>query len=1053
MALHGGTFMRRNKASYTAACLPVLAALSTLISPAWGAGATNEYRLPSSVVPSKYDLSIEPDLTKSTFAGEESIAIDIKSKVSQILLNSVDLNVSNVVCTLQSEKAKSFAASRVEKLAKQERVAISFPGPLNPGLYTLKLHFNGILKDDLRGLYRSSIKDASGKKTWIAATQMEPTDARRMFPCFDEPAFKAAFRIKVTVDKDLVAISNAPVEAEEQKSAKKVVQFKETPVMSTYLVALVVGPFEAQPAKIACGVPVRVWSVPGKSALGEYAQDVAIKLLPYYNEYFGQPYPAPKLDLIGIPDFEAGAMENLGAITFREATLLNDTKISSAQTRHNIASIVAHEMAHMWFGDLVTMKWWDDLWLNEAFATWMSMKAVDYLRPDWHEWDDFGLYRNSSMHSDSLHEARAIHCKVDNPEQAHDMFDDITYGKGSSVLRMLETYVGEPVFQKGVQEYIKTFAFKNATTDDLWQAVGHASSKDINSLMHSWIYQPGLPLVKLSAKNAVAVTASQKRYMIIDEKNDLLWQVPLTVRALGSDKVESKLLDSRSGELKIDLPMGQYVVNAGGNGYFRVQYPPEAVAALGKGARRSLTVCERISLLADQWALVAAGAESVANYLNLTGDFKEESDPNVMSLLIGHLYALNSHCDENLRGKLAVVVQDRLSIAKDKLGWKTNPSDNDLTKHLRAQVLEVMGTIGGDKKTIDEARDLFARYLKDTKAVDPDCIDPMVQIVAYNGSPAEYEQFVKLWHASKTPDAELRNLMALGAFREPGLIDKTLNLCMSNGARSQDQPRLINAVSHSPVGRQIVWKFIQARWPEIMKHFPDHIVPRIASCLSSLDSANDALAVKTFFDKNKVPYGTHTVKETVERINCNAAFKKRTDKDLSTWLTAFTPAGAGNSRTEATNDIAPKNGALKDGIYLVDRYNTDLKQLEPINEKEQLVVNDYHLLQPAERQAKDYFVVRTESFIPILLGKDPEKDIDSSGKPRLQLQLAEEQAGPLEAFTAKNLGRTVAIVIGGEVVSSHKIRQAITGGRLQITRCTDTGCEAIYSELRKEHNK
>ncbi|MBI4532969.1 MAG: M1 family peptidase, partial [Candidatus Melainabacteria bacterium] len=546
-------------------------------------------RLPAFIRPKAYELYLEPDLTQCTFTGHETILINVHRPITAIVLNATELTISKATVHWWQANKAQILEGNVASSPNLEQVSIVLPHALSPGSYKLQLAFQGKIGDKLRGFYMAHYNDAAGIQQKLAVTQMEPTDARRLFPCFDEPAFKATFRLTVAIDPALTAVSNSPIVSQQwhARSGKKIIAFAATPKMSTYLVTLIVGHLEATPVKMAIGkVPIQVWTVPGKSCMGRYAQEIAARLLEYYNNYFKSPYPAPKLDLIAVPDFEAGAMENLGAITFRETALLVDEKTASTQTRQEVAEIVAHEMAHLWFGDLVTMKWWDDLWLNEAFATWMSTKAVDKLMPGWHVWDDFHLWRMRAMTTDALQSSRPIHFPVHNALQANEMFDEITYVKGASILRMLETFVGETIFQSGIVNFIKQHALANADTNDLWSALQRASQYPVQQMMSSWVNQPGYPLLSLSLiERGRKITLHQRRFLLdsTEANNTLMWYMPVELRTLATNGQLHPLSKTRpvhrlnvlpqiNQTFALPQPTKVVIANADANGYYRVHY-------------------------------------------------------------------------------------------------------------------------------------------------------------------------------------------------------------------------------------------------------------------------------------------------------------------------------------------------------------------------------------------------------------------------------------------------------------------------------------------------
>ena len=449
------------------------------------------YRLPRTVVPSRYDLRLEPDLTAFTFAGEVTIALSVNEATSEVFLNAIELSLDRA----EVVNGPTTLAATVMMDALTERARLTFPAELAPGAWQLRISFRGILNDKLHGFYRSTYKDDTGKTHIIAATQFEATDARRCFPCWDEPNFKAVFASTLVVDPGLVALSNTSIQEQRVEKGKNVVRFADTVPMSTYLVAYVIGELEATDPVSAAGAPLRVWCTPGKKRLSKIGQDIGAFSLKFYADYYGQPYPGDKLDLIAIPDFAAGAMENLGAITFRETALLVDEAGATHAELERVADVVAHENAHMWFGDLVTMSWWNGLWLNEAFATFLEMVAVDAWKPEWQRWTTFGVSRSAAMTVDGLHSTRPIEFPVQAPKDADAMIDVLTYEKGASVLRMLEQYLTPEVFRAGVRLYLERHKFGNTETGDLWSALGAASKQAIPEIMDGWVFSAGYPLV------------------------------------------------------------------------------------------------------------------------------------------------------------------------------------------------------------------------------------------------------------------------------------------------------------------------------------------------------------------------------------------------------------------------------------------------------------------------------------------------------------------------------------------------------------------------------
>ena len=472
-------------------------------------------KLPTGVLPTAYELKITPDLANFTFGGEVDIAIEVLSPTSSITLNAIELDISEARIGPKAGPAQN---GEVTYDVPAETATIAFPSEIEPGPATLSLTFTGTLNDRLRGFYRSRYLDKGGNERYLASTQFEPTDARRALPCWDEPSLKATFAVTLVVPSALAAISNmpeeSPVRSEGEDNGTKTVRFATTPPMSTYLLAFAVGDMKCVQERSKSGTLMRIWATSGNEDRGRYALDVSLRLLDYFNDYFGIPYPLPKLDHLAIPDFAAGAMENWGCITYREPTLLVDENSSSAGTRQLVAEIVSHEMAHMWFGDLVTMAWWNDLWLNESFASWMGDKAVDALYPEWDKWNQFLVDDTGrALRLDGLKNSHPIEQAVDDPAEIGQLFDAISYSKGASVIRMLEAYIGEDSFRAGINSYLQKHSHGNATTSDLWSSLGEASGQPVGEIMDSWTKQTGYPFVEIAVNRGdegATVSATQR---------------------------------------------------------------------------------------------------------------------------------------------------------------------------------------------------------------------------------------------------------------------------------------------------------------------------------------------------------------------------------------------------------------------------------------------------------------------------------------------------------------------------------------------------------------
>ncbi len=875
----------------------------------------NPYQLPKDVSPVSYDLTFAPDLENFTFDGTETITVKVDESVKSITLNALDLKIKSASIK-RSQRPGEEAGGKladgngsemegtVSLDSEHEVATIVFPGTLIKGDYILQLSFTGDLNDNLRGFYRSHYKDNAGVKHWLATTQMEPTDSRRMFPCFDEPEMKATFKITAIIPDNMVAISNGAVEREERDEAKqkKKVVFEASPRMSSYLVALIVGDFKSTSTKESCGIPVRVWAPSGKEELGYYALDTACKVLAFQTRYFGIPYPAKKLDLIAIPDFRSGAMENLGAITFREASLLVDDKTGSNFLKRRVSNIVAHEIAHQWFGDLVTMKWWDDIWLNEAFASWMATKTVDEIHPDWRVITKSVLTRNESMNVDQLKATRAIHAHVDNPKQAAEMFDPITYDKGESVLRMLEGFVGDKTFQAGINDYLNAHKFGNASSEDLWEAIGKKSSGvPVPEIMKTWVFQSGFPMVTVSKADSDKTapgtfSLSQQRFfgMPGEKPDESIWLVPLVLRDVNgsqdsnkttttvlSKKQDSVSMLARKASAQLQQP-GLMLVNSGGMGFYRTHYSPADTALIVKKFDY-LTPEERLAFIADTCAQVWNGSLPVEDRLNLTGQIVSEKDPLVLTNLVGESHKIYDFLDEKHRNEYATKLRTSLLPVKERIGWTERQGEQDTVKDLREATLTLLG-YAQDNLTISEARDLYTKFMSNHQSVPADITGTVLSIVAYNGGAKEYEEITNAWKKEHIPELEKRFLFKLAVFRQPELIDRTLALAVSSDVRGQDGFRLLADLLTHDASKHRALEFVKSHWPQISEKFPPRSLNAIASACSSFDQPADERSINEFFTADKLPYGKSALTRMLEELHAAVLYRQRNEAKVIAWI-------------------------------------------------------------------------------------------------------------------------------------------------------------------------
>jgi puromycin-sensitive aminopeptidase len=843
--------------------------------------ADDPFRLPRHVRPVRYELRLEPDLSGAVFHGLVMIVVTVDRPTDVIVCNALELAIESAVVEDAAGQRQPASITLDEPL---QRCTLTVARPLVPGEWRLHIGFRGTLNDKLRGFYKSTYKDRDGKAQPLAATQFEATDARRAFPCWDEPDFKAVFSTTLVIDSALTAVSNSAVLSETQERGKTVVLFADTMKMSTYLVAFVVGRMEASDLTLVGKTPLRLWTVPGKKHLTPFGQEIATASLQFFERYYDIPYPADKLDLLAIPDFASGAMENLGAITFRETALLVDPTSATHGELERVADVVAHENAHMWFGDLVTMSWWNGLWLNEAFATFMEMLAVDAWKPEWKRWDTFGVARAAALSVDGLHSTRPIEYAVRAPKDAEAMFDVLTYEKGASVLRMLEQYIGPTVFRDGVRNYLRSHAYGNADTKDLWISLGNAARQEVPALMDGWIFQPGYPIVSAELTES-ELLLTQQRFTYLPNAAAGLWQVPVQLRIQAGEKTETRRLLLVRDEERLACPEGTrfVVANEGGHGFYRIHYGPLLLERLLEGLE-TLAPIERFNLVNDAWASTVAGLMPLPAYLDLTARFTTERDKNVWAVLIDSFAFLNRIIDPSDRPLLEAFVRIRVRPATSAVGWTPQPGESELTKQLRSELISALGRLGNDAQTQARAAELYATARKAAAAVDPNLLPALVAIQAFTGDAARYDEFAARFKTAATPQEERRYLFALAQFRQPVLLDRTLAKTLDGEIRVQDAPFMVSAVMHNVYGRELGWSFVKTNWDALDRRFPKQGLRRMCGGITGLCNPELERDVRQFFGSRKIDLGGKTLDQYLEQLRIGVSFRERHGEALKQYL-------------------------------------------------------------------------------------------------------------------------------------------------------------------------
>ncbi len=848
------------------------------------------YRLPRHVVPIRYDLRLEPDLTVARFAGQETVTLTVLQPTSDIVLNAIELDITSA--QIEGDSGVIMQATMALD-ASLQRCHLTFTTPLSPGTWRLTMTFSGTLNDKLRGFYRSTYKGEDGVTHSLAATQFEATDARRAFPCWDEPDFKAIFATTLVFDPTLTAVSNSAIAAETRAAGKKVVRFADTIKMSTYLVAFIVGRIEATDPVMIGNTPLRLWAIPGKKHLAKFGQDIAAASLSFFENYYGIPYPGDKLDLLAIPDFASGAMENLGAITYRETALLVDRNSATHGELERVADVVAHENAHMWFGDLVTMSWWNGLWLNEAFATFMEMLAVDAWKPEWKRWDSFGVSRAAAFSVDGLHSTRPIEYPVQAPKDAEAMFDVLTYEKGASVLRMLEQHIGPTVFRDGVRDYLRTHAYGNADTKDLWVSLGKIAKQPVPELMDGWIFQPGFPLVTATVNPSSELTITQQRFSYLSEtqprlSEDQRWQIPLQMRvtAGGKASISRMLLTEKHTTIPLPHDWESILLNEGGHGFYRVRYAPDLLSRLLNAGIDQLPATERFNIINDAWATTVAGLMPLTDYLDLTARFTAERDKNVWAVLLDSFSFLNRIITVEDRPALEAFVRGRVSSAVAALGWVPRNGESEGTKQLRGELIGAQGKLGNDPAMQQRAAELYRAYRNDATAVDPNIVPSLIAILAHTGDATRYEKFDERFRTASTPQEERRYLFSLSAFQPRALLERTLARTISGDIRTQDAPFLVSAVLGNVYGRELAWDFVKTNWEKMDQLFPKQGLRRMCGGIVSLATPELERDVQYFFRRRQIDLGGKTLAQYLEHLRITVNMRERDGIVLRRYLQA-----------------------------------------------------------------------------------------------------------------------------------------------------------------------
>ena len=842
-------------------------------------------QLPKTVAPLNYTIRLEPDLDKLTTHGSMTVELVVLKPITEIVLNALELDVTNV--TLFSNR-EMVLHPRLNN--EQQTVTLPLPEKIAPGKYRLSLEFSGRIGAQAQGLFYVKYAAGSGRKLMLA-TQMEPADARRMFPCWDEPVFRAGFELTVVVPQKHLAVSNMPIEKETPVGrGLKEVKFKRTPPMASYLVVLVSGELEELKGE-AEGVPIRIITTEGKRNQGRYALETAKRVLAYYEDYFGIRYPMPKLDLIAIPGGFGGAMENWGAITYNERNLLFDPAKSSQATRQAVFGIVAHEMAHQWFGDLVTMSWWDNLWLNEGFASWMAAKASAKLNPEWQTDLNAGLTKTGVMSEDSRRSTHPILQPVENVSQANDAFDYIAYDKGQSFLRMLENFLGEKAFQRGIHQYLSEHEFSNATTADLWKALEAASGKPVKALAAGWTEQPGVPVVTVRT-NCVdgrqIVTLTQERFTLLDPNaRPEQWIIPVALMDIAHPaQVAFALLDGKTTSVPFGDCDAIIKANAGDAGYYRVAYEPALFDKLRRNIAK-LPDADRLGLLNDTWAMVEAGRASSADYLDLAESLHGERNYIILNQIIS-VFDFMDTLEQGQPGRAAFrdFAIRYLHPQLKRLGWLPKAGEPPTDLLLRSRVIAILGKFG-DTEVIAGARARFEKFIARPGSLPADLRAPVLTIVGRYSDRKTYDQLHELARTAKGTEERQLYYRAMASALDPELAKLTLALSLGDETVPQETAYFVSQVAQLGEQPEPAWAFAQGHIKELLGEIESFrrngYVPGIMGAFSDAARADE---LEAYVKENIGPDGMAKARETAEAIRLKADIKERELPVIDKWIAA-----------------------------------------------------------------------------------------------------------------------------------------------------------------------
>ena len=860
--------------------------LASMVAALCGAEARGAVynRLDRDVVPTFESVRLKLDPTSPDYSGAVHIDLTVATPSASFRLYARAMDVIRVTLSGSGGPIEAtFEGGEAGQLIVHPQT------PLAPGDYALDIDFRNNFDGRANALYRLK----SGED-WYCFTQFEPLAAREAFPCWDEPAFKIPFQITVTVPAKLAAVSNTPIEKESTVGGQKTVVFKRTPPLPSYLVAVAAGPFDFVPIR-GLSVPGRVVTVRGSGRLAAEAARITPPILAALEKYFGRTYPYEKLDLLALPEFSAGAMENAGAVTFREEILLIDPAASSATQRFRLASTTAHELAHMWFGDLVTMDWWNDLWLNESFASWMGDKITTQVFPRYNVPVRELRGTQVAMDTDARLSTRAIRQSVDAFANIDRLFDELAYQKGQAVLAMLEQWLGPAAFQRGIAAYLKEHEWKNATADDLWRALSAAAGRDIEPTTGSFLNQGGVPLVSLEMQPGGVVRLRQQRFLNygVQAPQPTSWQIPVTLKYSDGRQVHSQsvLLGEAEKTVRLEKTSTPAWVhpNADQLGYYRWSVPPDFLQALATSGAPALNARERVGLINNLSALLDAGLLSGGDYLRTLERFSEDPDPDVISALVAGLDKVNRvFVTSGLRGSFAITARRMMRPSLKRFGLTRKSGEPEAVTLMRPNLLAALGVYGYDPEVLEWARPAARRYLAHPESLDASIAGTALNLAARDGDLPLFEEYRIRFETAKVPSERARYLAALGNFRSTELMEKALRYTLTGPLRPQEILTIPRTLAENDELKDRTWRWFKRVFSDVSGRVPPSHLPDLAY-LANCCSAPRIEDARTFFARPEVdiPGAAQELAKVTDAIRDCAGLREREGLDVAKVLQQF----------------------------------------------------------------------------------------------------------------------------------------------------------------------